>query len=85
MAVQLLPGFADDEQAQRRTKRIYLMGSSLTDSINKEGFQRLAASRGYDRVSGRQLAWRRTGRSDVDPHSWGTILLSRRNREEHAP
>ncbi|MFW6118793.1 MAG: sugar-binding protein [Planctomycetota bacterium] len=38
-----------------RTKRVYLMGSSLTDQVKYRGLEALARSRGYEHIWGRHM------------------------------
>ena len=45
-----------EDQPDTKTRRVYLMGSSLTDQVNYRGLQGLAESRGYEHVWGRNMA-----------------------------
>lgn len=52
VALCLLPvaGAQEPDADPAKTKRLYLVGNSLTDSINKQGLQFLAESRGYRHI-----------------------------------
>lgn len=55
VAGALLAAASAQEENPAKTKRVYLMGSSLTDQVNYGGLQALAESRGYNHVWGRHM------------------------------
>ena len=54
-ALALAGSAATNFAGQPQTKRIYMIGNSLTDNVMYQGFQRLAESRGHTHVWGRHM------------------------------
>ncbi|MFP4224679.1 MAG: hypothetical protein ACLFVN_11470 [Phycisphaeraceae bacterium] len=53
-AALVSPAFAEEEPAER-TERVYFIGNSLTDNVDYDGLEALAAARGIEQVWGRHM------------------------------